>query len=207
MDPSVAIGGRLMPTHFAGHGSGKNKVAGGASKSPSQRRPSSRRNKASLAIIQPGSRSTATLLSTASNIGNSSKGQITGYSLYGRRDKEPGGEPDFILSGHLADVTCLVTVDGVWDNLKVGGCDDSATTSNVNFLTGGKDGMVLSWGNNGSPFCRHLSGDLIDDEDYGHSRDGSSHQCQNRFGGGNNSVFNRPQPIQDEPSSEDMDSW
>mmetsp|Transcript_3150 Transcript_3150/g.5529 ORF Transcript_3150/g.5529 Transcript_3150/m.5529 type:complete len:208 (+) Transcript_3150:2-625(+) len=207
MDPSVAIGGRLMPTHFAGHGSGKNKVAGGASKSPSQRRPSSRRNKASLAIIQPGSRSTATLLSTANNIGNSSKGQITGYSLYGRRDKEPGGEPDFILSGHLADVTCLVTVDGVWDNLKVGSCDDSTTTSNVKFLTGGKDGMVLSWGSNGNRFCRHLSGDAIDGEDYGHSRDGSSHQCQSRFRGGNDSVFNRSQSIQEEPSFEDMDSW
>lgn len=82
-----------------------------------------------------------------------------GYSLFGRRSKEPGGYPDFILDGHLADVTCLVPVVGMWDNLASTGqrCMGSnsstrtgavSSTPRVMFVTGGKDGMVLCWGCN-----------------------------------------------------------
>ena len=95
MDAAVATRGRLLPTRFTGHGY--------AVKASSQRR-TPRWSKTSLAIIQPGSRSTSTLIAT--NTGKTSKGQILGYSLFGRRGKEPGGHPDFaFLSGHLADRT------------------------------------------------------------------------------------------------------
>jgi WD40 repeat protein len=158
-DPSVAVGGHLLPTLFY---SGDNK-AGGCATTPTL--PSQRQirhpNSASLAIIQPGSRTTATLLSTANKNGCSSIGQITGYSLLGRRGKEPGGYPDFVLDGHLADVTCLVPVVGTWDNLAGGRCNDGggtvAANNRVVFLTGGKDGMVLCWGH--SRGCR--SRDLV----------------------------------------------
>ncbi|KAL7525790.1 hypothetical protein ACHAXR_002599, partial [Thalassiosira sp. AJA248-18] len=200
MDPSVATGGQLVPTYFTGHG-GVNKPTG-ASKTIQRRHPS-RRNKTSLAIIQSGSRSTTTLLSTANTGGSASRGQITGYSLFGRRGKEPGGSPDFTLSGHLADATCLVPiVDGMWDNLHVGSYHD--TTNHVNFLTGGTDGMVLSWG---SSRPRRVFGDEIDREDDrpGHS---VSQQWQSRFSGGNARVSNHPGPNQgEEPSFEDMDNW
>jgi len=199
MDPSVAIGGRLAPTHFAFKGGtttggGNDKLA--SSKSPSRRR---RRTKTSIAIVQPGSRSTATLLSTVvnnnSSNGNSSRGQIVGHSLYGRRDKEPGGNPDFVLSGHLADVSCLVPIVGTWDNLKVGGrsSDDGYdTTSHVNFLTGGKDGMVLSWGSE--------KGGLSDS-------DGMVSRWQNHSCGEDHRGLNRHSSIQEVPPLEDTDDW
>jgi len=50
------------------------------------------------------------------------------------------------LSGHLADISCLIPVSGIWDNMAVGRRRDTSTTNQVNFLTGGMDGMVLSWG-------------------------------------------------------------
>eukprot|EP00580_Thalassiosira_gravida_P015246 CAMPEP_0201661052 /NCGR_PEP_ID=MMETSP0494-20130426/3522_1 /ASSEMBLY_ACC=CAM_ASM_000839 /TAXON_ID=420259 /ORGANISM="Thalassiosira gravida, Strain GMp14c1" /LENGTH=728 /DNA_ID=CAMNT_0048139065 /DNA_START=264 /DNA_END=2450 /DNA_ORIENTATION=+ len=200
MDPSVAIGGRLAPTHFAYKGGtttgGENdKLA--SSTSPSRRRRP--RTKTSIAIVQPGSRNTATLLSTVvnnNNNGNSSRGQIVGHSLHGRRDKEPGGNPDFVLSGHLADVSCLVPIVGTWDNLKVGGGggdDGCATTSGVNFLTGGKDGMVLSWGNEKGGLS---GGDQMDDR-----------QWQSHSRGGNDRSLNRHSSIQKVPSLEDTDDW
>ena len=72
------------------------------------------------------------------------KDQIAGYSLFGRRDKEPGGAPDFTLGGHLDSVTCVAPIRGAWDNMQVG--NDKDSSSDVKFLTGGRDGMVLAWG-------------------------------------------------------------
>mmetsp|Transcript_27018 Transcript_27018/g.57888 ORF Transcript_27018/g.57888 Transcript_27018/m.57888 type:complete len:700 (-) Transcript_27018:713-2812(-) len=187
MDPSVATGGRLVPTCFSGV----------TSKSPSQR-PQSRRIKASLAIIQPGSRSTTTLLSTTDN--SKPKGQITGYSLFGRRGKEPGGCPDFILNGHLADVTCLVPIVEMWDNMKVGRCDD--TINNLNLLTGGKDGMVLSWGS--SRRRSNVSENGIDGHD---NHPGKSYESRGRFRGGNVGICNHPPSFLEEESIEDKDNW
>ena len=86
------------------------------------------------------------LISTANDGTNSARGQITGYSLFGGRGKEPGGSPSFVLRGHLADVSCLVPIVGTWDSMAVGRRRCTATTNQVNFLTGGMDGMVLSWG-------------------------------------------------------------
>ena len=142
MDPFVATGGRLYPTSFT---SGGNYKRAGVSKiSSPTKRYRSRHNKALLAILQPGSRSTTILLSNINNNSNSSKGEITGYSLFGGKGIEPGCA-EFALSGHLSDVTCLVPIaGGLWDNLAVSGNGKSCNT--VRFLTGGKDGMVLPWG-------------------------------------------------------------
>lgn len=212
MDPCVATGGRLMPTCFTTTGGTKKMVAGSSSsKLSSQKRPlSSRRSKkASLAIIQPGSRSTTTLLST-SNTGSSSKGEIVGYSLFGRRGKEPGGHPDFVLNGHLADVTCLVPIVGMWDNLRVGGtCGnnddaDSTTVNHVNFLTGGRDGMVLSWGNSRLRSGRVSNG--MNGLAGWHTSNAGSYQGQ--FSGRNSSNRCDPRSTRDEePSFEDIDNW
>merc|ERR1712194_305733 len=165
-----------------------------------QGRPLPRRHEqgTSLAIVQPGSRSTATLISTATCHGNSPS--ISGYSLHGRRGKEPGGCPDFVLSGHLANVTCLVTVDGMWDNLKVGGGNDPVT-GHVKFLTGGRDGMVLSWGSSVPSLCNSSpSKETVDC-----TRGSSSHKRQSRFRGGHDGVSTRPRSMREEPSFGDTD--
>ncbi|EJK61967.1 hypothetical protein THAOC_17451 [Thalassiosira oceanica] len=145
MDPSVAFSGRLVPTHFSLHGGRRSAASSfGASH---MRRPC-------LAIVQPGSRSTATLIASMTKANRSEqyrltgrvgrKDQIAGYSLFGRRGKEPGGAPDFTLGGHLDSVTCLTPIQGTWDNLQVG--NDKNSSGDVRFLTGGRDGMVLAWG-------------------------------------------------------------
>ena len=154
MDPSVAIGGRLLPTRFAGDSGGSPQPTGAA---PGQSQVRRRRPRHNLAIIQPGSRTTATLISTVNDGTNSSRGQITGYSLFGCKGKEPGGCPSFILSGHLADISCVVPIVGTWDSR------NALTVNHVNFLTGGMDGMILSWG--GSHKRRIDSrGDMYDSE-------------------------------------------
>jgi len=193
MDPSVATGGRFVPSHFGVGGRMVKPVdalSAPDTKSARQRRRSLRRSRTSLAILQPGSRSTATLLSTANNGGRSSKGQIAGYSLYGRHGNEAGGHPEFVLNGHLDDVTCLVTMDKPWDNLRVEGTLDDATAgSHVHFLTGARDGMVLSWGNNNT-----------------HRNDDIRSWRSRRYG--DDSDLSRPQFIHEEPSPlEDKDSW
>merc|ERR1712176_26901 len=108
-----------------------------------------------MAVTQNGSRSTtALIISMAKSSRNeryyltghtNQKDQIAGYSLYGRRDKKPGGAPDFMLSGHLDNVSCIVPVEGTWDNLQVGNKNDS-NNNDVRFFSGGRDGMVLAWG-------------------------------------------------------------
>lgn len=199
MDPAVAAGGRLVPTRFAGRGSGRHAPAPAAAAAAAPTRPSSQRHKkaASLAIMQSGSRSTATLISAGTCGGNSpAKGRITGYSLHGRRGKEPGGDPDFVLSGHLADVTCLVTVDGTWDNLKVGG-GNAPATGHVKFLTGGRDGMVLVWGRS-TPSLGEETANL---------RSGKSHEWQRRFRGGHGGISNNPRSVREEPPFRDTDRW
>ncbi|KAL3786863.1 hypothetical protein HJC23_013784 [Cyclotella cryptica] len=135
MDPAVACGGRLYPFTF-----------GTESKSrfQTQTKQKSRRNRAaSLAIVQGGSRNTAMVFSTSNFTNIHSKGQIAGYSLFGTHGREPGGQPDIILNGHLDDVTCLTPILGAWDNLGVGCHKDM---SNVRLLSAGKDGIILSWG-------------------------------------------------------------
>ena len=144
MDPSVAFSGRLVPTHFSLHGGRRSAASSGTSH---MRRPC-------LAIVQPGTRSTATLIASMTKSNRSEqyhltgragrKDQIAGYSLFGRRDKEPGGAPDFTLGGHLDSVTCVAPIRGAWDNMQVG--NDKDSSSDVRFLTGGRDGMVLAWG-------------------------------------------------------------
>jgi WD40 repeat protein len=197
VDPSVAYSGRLVPTSFFGNDGN----FGNATPKPPSHRQTIRHNKlSSLAIIQPGTRTTATLLSTTA-------GQITGHSLFGRRSKEPGGYPDFILDGHLADVTCLVPVVGMWDNLARGqrcmGSNSSTSTGAVStntrvvFLTGGKDGMVLCWGCN-SYFHRD------DDESMMHRWERSEDENSNM------SIPSSPLfSLLEEPAAafEDVDTW
>ncbi len=201
-DPSVAVGGQLLPTFFF---SSDSKFGGVVPKSLSQRH-QIRHNRASLAIIQPGSRTTATLISTANN-GYSARGQITGYSLYGRRGKEPGGSPDFVLDGHLADVTCLVPVVETWDNLAGGRSNGSK--QRVIFLTGGKDGMVLCWGRTES----HRHDDSMDDATNNNRHPINSHRWWETSEEDNVGIPNpssSPWTFQDEvPSSvvEDVDTW
>ena len=179
MDPLVATGGRLFPTSFTGGVTSK-QLPGNSKPWSSKRRHS--RQKALLAILQPGSRCTTTLLSTVTQSSNSSKGQITGYSLFGRRGKEPGC-PEFDLSGHLSDVTCLIPIaGGTWDNLMVGGRRNE-NTHHVNFLTGGKDGMVLSWGN--SRRQQHNVSSSTDESD----------------------VYSNQTSAQEPQSVEDLDNW
>ena len=147
MDPSVAFGGRLVPTHFSLHGGRRSPASSSSGTLSHMRRPC-------LAIVQPGSRSTATLIASMTKSNRSEqyhltgragrKDQVAGYSLFGRRDKEPGGAPDFTLGGHLDDVTCVAPIRGSWDNMQVG--NDGDSTCDVRFLTGGRDGMVLAWG-------------------------------------------------------------
>ena len=191
-DPAVAAGGWRAPTCFVSR-------RGGGRPAETVRR---RERAVALAIIQSGSRSTATLISAGTCDSNSASGeQIAGYSLYGRRAKEPGGHPDFLLRGHLSNITCLVTVDGVWDNLKVGGGNDSSTGA-VEFLTGGKDGMVLSWGR--SIPSHHCP---LPDEETNHVYSDKSHDWlswrRHECGGD----LDRTRPVRESPPLCDMDRW
>ncbi|KAL9189990.1 hypothetical protein ACHAXT_009665 [Thalassiosira profunda] len=186
MDPSVATGGRILPTVFGRSGGASQR----ASDHTTERHRS--RRKATLAVIQPGSRSTATLVTTESS-SRSARGKVTGYSLFGRRGKEPGGSPDFVLNGHLADVTSVVPIEGAWDNLQVGSGADTATR--VNFLTAGKDGMVLSWGVPDGKNVVEDDGSLINDLSY---------LSQIRSAGRDYRVAH---PSGAEPSFEDVDTW
>ncbi len=127
MDPSVSMGGRLYPTVFNA-GQNRNSALG------SSKRQSFRRNKSVLAISQTGSRDTTTLFASTTSVNRDSK--IHGYSLH-------NGTEQFVLDGHLGDITCILPVSN-WDNRRVNCCDD--TRYDVKLLTGGKDGVVLSWG-------------------------------------------------------------
>ncbi|KAL3764538.1 hypothetical protein ACHAW5_004802 [Stephanodiscus triporus] len=184
-DPSVAVGGRLLPTRFASEGRVKPPPG-----SANRRR---RRRRHNLAIIQPGSRTTATLVSTANDGTNSSRGRIVGYSLYGTRGKEPGGCPSFVLGGHLAEISCLVPIVGIWGDAEVGGRRDAATSNQVNFLTGGMDGMILSWG--GSHASR------VHDVDYHRVIDRRS------FRGYASNRHRSPSTHEVNPYFEDVDTW
>jgi WD40 repeat protein len=131
MDPAVSMCGRLYPTVF--------NLRSRSSTEGSLKRPSYRRNKTVLAISQTGSKDTTMLFASTSTAGFDSK--ISGYSLY-------NGAEQVLLDGHLGDVTCILPVSN-WDNRSVGCCDD--TRYDVKLLTGGKDGVVLSWG---APVCK-----------------------------------------------------
>lgn len=191
MDPSVAIGGRLLPTRFAGE-RGSRLPTGVATGQTQMRR---RRPRHHLAIIQPGSRTTATLFSTVNDGTNSSRGQITGYSLFGCRGKEPGGCPSFILSGHLADISCIVPIVDTWYSMSTGNRRNAATMNHVNFLTGGMDGMILSWG--GSHKRRiDARGDM---HDGGFERKSFRGHLGNRK--------HSPSTHEESPNFEDVDTW
>ncbi|KAL7500496.1 hypothetical protein ACHAWT_010465, partial [Skeletonema menzelii] len=127
VDPAVSIGGRLYPTVFAA-GESRSSTLG------SSKRPSYRRNETVLAIRQAGSRDTTTLFASTTSVNRDSK--IHGYSLY-------NGTEQCVLNAHLGDVTCLLPISN-FDNRRVNCCDD--TRYDVKLLTGGKDGVVLSWG-------------------------------------------------------------
>ena len=186
-DPSVATGGRLYPTSFT-DGSSNNNRTGLHNKASSKRRRSYHFNKPSLAIVQPGSRSTTTLISTSSSNNGASRGQITGYSLFGKRGKEPGC-CDFTLNGHLSDVTCLLPITTTWDNLAVNSRSTN-TNHTVSFLTGGLDGMVLSWGSSRR-------------RQYTVSSTDSTHENDISF---NNIPYSSPVHHAEQPS-EDLDNW
>ena len=126
MDPAVSCSGRLYPTLFNGI-SHINTLG-------SSKRSSYRRNKTVLSISQTGSRDTTMLFASTTSAYRDSK--ISGFSLY-------NGTENLVLDGHLGDVTCIIPVSN-WDNRCVGCCDD--TGYDVKLLTGGKDGVVLSWG-------------------------------------------------------------
>jgi WD40 repeat protein len=141
VDPAVSLGGRLYPTFFAAGESRSSNLV-------SSKRTSFRRNKTVLAISQDGSRDTATLFASTTSVSRDSK--IHGYSLY-------NGTEQFALDGHLGDVTCLLPVSN-FDNRRVNCCDD--TRYDVKLLTGGKDGVVLSWGSPvGRSSCRNANDD------------------------------------------------
>jgi len=187
-DPSVATGGRLYPTSFT-DGSNSNR-AGLHNKASTKRRRSYHYNKPSLEIVQPGSRCTTTLLSTSSSNNNaSSRGQITGYSLFGRRGKEPGC-CDFTLNGHLSDVTCLLPITTTWDSLSVNSRSTN-TNHTVSFLSGGLDGMVLSWGSSRR-------------RQYTVSSTDSTHGNNISF---NNMPYDSSSAHHAEQPSEDLDNW
>jgi len=182
-DPSVATGGRLYPTSFTDGSSNNNRTA-----SSKRHRYFPHHNKPSLAIIQPGSRCTTTLISTSSSNNGASRGQITGYSLFGKRGKEPGCR-DFTLNGHLSDVTCLLPITTTWDNLAVNSRSTN-TNHTVSFLTGGLDGMVLSWGSSRR-------------RQYTVSSTDSTHENDISF---NNIPYSSPVHHAEQPS-EDLDNW
>ena len=187
MDPAVAFSGRLVPTHFSLHGGRRSSASSSSGTLSHMRRPC-------LAIVQPGSRSTATLVASMTKTNRSEqyhltgragrKDQVAGYSFFGRRDREPGGAPDFTLGGHLDDVTCLASIRDSWDNMQVG--NDKDSSCDVRFLTGGRDGMVLAWGVD----RRRMSG--------GDSREG-------RRNGRGSRVVAAGTP--DAESSQDVDTW
>lgn len=183
-DPSVATGGRLYPTSFTDGSSKSNHKA-----SSKRHRYFPHHNKPSLAIIQNGSRSTTTLLSTSTSNNNVSRGQITGYSLFGRRGKEPGC-CDFTLNGHLSDVTCLLPITSTWDSLSVNSRSIN-TNHTVSFLTGGLDGMVLSWGSSRRRQYTVSSAD-------------STHGNDISF---NNMSYDSSSAHRAEQPSEDLDNW
>ncbi len=141
VDPAVSMEGRLYPTVFAA-GESRSRNLG------SSKRTSFRRNKTVLAISQDGSRDTATLFASTTSVSRDSK--IHGYSL-------SNGTEQFALDGHLGDVTCLLPVSN-FDNRRVNCCDE--TRYDVKLLTGGKDGVVLSWGSPvGRSSCRNANDD------------------------------------------------
>ena len=146
LDPAVAMGGRLYPTIYNGQSRNNN--------SDSSKRQSGRRSKTVLAISQNGSRDTTTLFSSTTGANRS---KIHGYSLY-------DGSEHFLLEGHLGNVTCILPVSN-WDNRRVGCCDDSRY--DVKLLTGGKDGVVLSWGDpvSNSSNGKYVGYDDIDGND------------------------------------------
>lgn len=144
MDPAVSMGGRLYPTIFSGQPTGSSSTLG------SMKRPSYRRNNTVLAITQNGSRDTTMLFASSTRADRNSK--IFGYSLY-------NGSEQLALDGHLGDITCMLPVAN-WDNRRVGEYDD--VRYDVNLLTGGKDGAVLSWG---VPLGKSIS--VRDEHDYG----------------------------------------
>lgn len=153
MDPAVSMCGRLYPTVF---NLCNNSI--GALK-----RPSYRRNKTVLAITQTGSRATTMLFASATSADRDSK--VSGYSLY-------NGTEQVVLDGHLGDVTCILPVSN-WDNRSVGCYDD--TRYDVKLLTGGKDGVVLSWG---APVCKSS----------GHGNDDGAEHGEDDSGGGDDVV-------------------
>jgi len=191
-DSAVAVGGRLLPTRFAVD---RSKLNASFKKTGQSSLPQNQCQRHRLAIIQPGSRATATLISTVNNGKYSSVGQITGYSLFGSRGQEPGGYPSFVLSGHLADVSSLIPVQGVWDNMAIGRRRNTSLTNQVNFLTGGSDGMVLAWGgshshriNRSNDYCGH---DVSKRRSFQCHKDSLSHGLATH----------------EKPTIEDVDSW
>ncbi|KAL3794645.1 hypothetical protein HJC23_010073 [Cyclotella cryptica] len=144
LDPAVACGGRLFP-HVYGGGSTtgvkyrNNLSPTSPNKSLRTRRRMSR--KSSIAIVQLGSRSTSMLFSTSTS-GPNTMTQIFGYPLYQRGSKQDP-HPEIKLQGHLDDITCLTPVSRAWDNLSMG---SSNTRNDMRLLSGGKDGIVLTWG-------------------------------------------------------------
>ncbi|KAL7463851.1 hypothetical protein ACHAXS_004200 [Conticribra weissflogii] len=105
------------------------------------------------------------------NFDSSPGSQIACYSLFGKNGKEPGGPPEVVLDGHLDDVTCLAPIVGHWDSLT----HDSralfgeVSQSKVVLLSGGKDGMVLSWGSSAAVGDDLNEYDGISDEHSGSS--------------------------------------
>eukprot|EP01082_Thalassiosira_pseudonana_P003085 g3551.t1 g3551 contig12:2303120-2304985(+) len=138
---AAVFGGRLIPTHYSGVVS-NNTLMGSRKRSihSSIAKRLSPKTKSVLAVIQPGSRNTAMVLSASNASSKQRKNQIIGHSLFGLNSS---GSASVSLTGHLDDVTCLVPIVGNWDNR---GANSSDTTSQVKFFSGGKDGMVLSWG-------------------------------------------------------------
>lgn len=203
-DPSVAMGGRLLPTYFAAEERRSGELPAGVVVPGRPPPPRRRRHRHHLAIIQPGSRTTATLVSTANDGTNSSRGQITGYSLFGGRGKEPGGSPSFVLSGHLADVSCLVPIVGTWESMAVGRRRYTATTNQVNFLTGGMDGMVLSWGGSHN---RRIN--ASEDKNEGEANYYRCHDKSTRSGyrGYVGIRHQSPSPHEENTSFVDVDTW
>mmetsp|Transcript_3766 Transcript_3766/g.6973 ORF Transcript_3766/g.6973 Transcript_3766/m.6973 type:complete len:760 (+) Transcript_3766:202-2481(+) len=193
-DPTVAMGGRMTQTYFTGpyrdrfllsdkNCSKKKPIQNPLPRVSTSTPTRTQYPKVSLSITQSGSRNTTMLwlaggtsssisFSQSRNKNDSLTGsQIACYSLFGKYGKGPGGPPEVVLDGHLDDVTCLTPIVGHWDNLR-----NSSTASfgedarsKVVLLSGGKDGMVLSWGSSAVGRNELDEDDCARDERYGNS--------------------------------------
>ena len=239
MDPLVSMGGRTAPTYFTGPYRDDVTQGNGCTVSSKKRPiqnpiPTVSATKVSLAITQSGSRNTTMLWlaggtssslsfsQSKSNNAHPPGSQVTGYSLFGKHGREAGGPPEVVLNGHLDDVTCMSPIIGTWDNLSVGddGYAGDDAHSQVMLLTGGADGMVLSWGS--APL---LGGDMEEevDEDLTINSHGNSiaallqRQCQHRrrqqlarFHKGNvngSEYFRRNVDLHRKNNLQDKDNW